>query len=326
MSANEILVCSEKTGVLCEMLAKAREKADALSWTVSALLLAKEGFDAASFAAAGADVIYQIDTDLLPVGDGEAGTTFVSGVINQVQPTLILMGATKYGMEVAPRAAERVQGAYVASAVDFDIDASTHAVTARCTLYTGLGLGTVQLKPRTTILTVAPGTFEASTAAERSARIEPVVVSAGQSRLQIVEYKPKAVSGARVEEAKAIVDVGQGVKQKEDLQMIHTLADQLGGLVTCTRPVSSDRDWFPEWLGLSGKKVSPELCVMIGVSGAVQHIVGVRDSRVTVAVNNDENAGVFLESDYGVVADLYLFVPALLDRLKARGIHPDWMS
>ena len=102
------------------------------------------------------------------------------------------------------------------------------------------------------------------------------------------------------------------------------MADLLDGQLACSRPIASDRDWFPEWLGLSGAKIKPELCLTVGVSGAIQHIVGIRDSRIIAAVNNDEGAAIFAQADYGVVADLYEFVPALIERIKARGIRPAW--
>jgi electron transfer flavoprotein alpha subunit len=81
---------------------------------------------------------------------------------------------------------------------------------------------------------------------------------------------------------------------------------------------------LPEWLGLSGAKVKPELCLTIGVSGAIQHVVGIRDSRVIAAVNNDENAAIFTQADLGVVADLNEFVPVLIERLQARRMRPAW--
>ena len=281
MAVKDILVCSENPGLLREMLAKARKEADTLNWTVLALPLGKGDGDATSLATAGADVVYQVDSGVLQDGDGETAAALITSVIKQAQPAVIIMGATKFAMEVAPRVAERVQGAYAASVVDFEINPQTSAVSARCVLYSGLGLDTLQMKPQVTLLTVSPGAFKPVDLPGRTARTETAQLPGEAPRVKIVEYKPKAVSSARVEEAKAIVDVGQGVKQQEDLQLFQQLAGQLGGLVTCTRPLASDRDWFHEWLGLSGKKVSPELCMMVGISGAVQHIVGVRDSRVS---------------------------------------------
>jgi electron transfer flavoprotein alpha subunit len=79
-----------------------------------------------------------------------------------------------------------------------------------------------------------------------------------------------------------------------------------------------------EWLGLSGAKIKPELCLTVGISGAIQHVIGIRDSRVVAAVNNDEDAAIFTQADIGVVADLYEFLPVLIERLRARGARPTW--
>ena len=113
---------------------------------------------------------------------------------------------------------------------------------------------------------------------------------------------------------------GQGVRARDDLALAEELAHLLNGQVACSRPVSSERDWFPEWLGLSGLKLSPDLCITLGISGSIQHMIGIRDSKVIVAVNTDENAGIFAQADYGVHADLYQFVPALIEAIKTRSI------
>jgi electron transfer flavoprotein alpha subunit len=102
--------------------------------------------------------------------------------------------------------------------------------------------------------------------------------------------------------------------------MIEELATLLKGQVACTRPVSSDRDWFPEWLGLSGAQLSPELCITVGVSGAIQHMIGIRDSRLIVAVDNDTDSAMLTQVDYGVNVDLYQFIPALIEAIKARSV------
>jgi electron transfer flavoprotein alpha subunit len=117
-----------------------------------------------------------------------------------------------------------------------------------------------------------------------------------------------------------IVDVGQGMNDKSDLNIAEELAALFDGQVACSRPVSSERDWFPEWLGLSGKKVHAGLCVTLGISGSIQHVVGIRDSKTIVAINSDENAGIFSQADYGVVADLHEFVPAFVAALKAKSV------
>ncbi len=318
MSSKTILVFSEKPQLLRELIGEARCKVDPLGWRVAAVVLGK---DVSALINLGADVLYQIDAD---VHNPETVTTALSAAVAQVQPAVFLVGATKLGLEVAPRVAERLDAGYAAWATGFEVNIET--TTAQCMLYTGTGVATYNFKPGPVVLTVAQGVFESQPTQEKLAEVFLLEAPAVASKLTIVEYKPKQANGARLEEAWLVVDVGQGVKQREDLQMVQTLASLLDGQLACSRPVASDRDWFPEWLGLSGAKIKPELCLTVGVSGAIQHIVGIRDSRLIAAVNMDEGAAIFAQADYGVVADLYEFLPALTERIKARGIHPAWLS
>jgi electron transfer flavoprotein alpha subunit len=313
----DILIWSEKLSLARELASQARAVADKVGGNVCAVQYGLT--ETINWNECGVDVVYTIDA----ASDPETCVAVLSGVIKQANPGLVLIGATKLGMEVAPRVAERTNAGYAAWAIGFEIDAASCA-TARCMLYTGTGLATYQFKPGTVVLTAASGVFEAKDTAKQ-ARVEALNVTLGAARITVVGDQPKA-KGARLEEAKLVVDVGQGVKQREDLEMIRALAHTLDGQLACSRPVASDRDWFPEWLGLSGAKIKPELCLALGISGAIQHIVGIRDSRVIAAVNNDENAAIFTQADYGVVADLYEFLPALMERLKARGIRPAWIA
>lgn len=257
----------------------------------------------------------------------EAWAALLAAAVSQTEPALVLVGATKLGLQVAPRLAERIGAGYAAWATGFTLEAGTGAVAARCSLYSGAALAYHQFKPGRVVLTAAPGALTAPSDApspERIARQSTLTAEVDGIAPTVIGVRPKATSAARLEEAHAVIDIGQGVKAKEDLALIESVAALLDGQLACTRPLSSDRDWFPEWLGLSGKKVAPELSLLIGVSGAIQHIVGVRDSRVIAAVNNDENAAIFAQADVGVVADLYAFLPVLVERIKARGMRPAW--
>ena len=320
MSSNTILVFSEKPGLLGELLGKARQQADESGWTVAAITFNANG---SALGEQGADVVYQYAAD---ERNPEVVVAALTVAARLDQPGLCLIGATHLGMEVAPRLAERLDCGYAAWAAGFEMDANTQAITAQCMLYTGTGVATYQFKPGPVILTTAQGIFEPRSTARKTAAVTMVELPDSTPRMTILEYKPKPSSGIRLEEARLVVDVGQGMKQRDDLRMVQAVADLLDGQLACSRPIASDRDWFPEWLGLSGAKIKPELCLTIGISGAIQHIVGIRDSRLIAAVNNDENAAIFSQADYGVVADLYEFLPIFIERIKARGIHPEWKS
>ena len=139
-----------------------------------------------------------------------------------------------------------------------------------------------------------------------------------EPKTQVLKIKDKISQMLRIEEADIIVSAGRGLKKKEDLKLIASLAKVLGGAVGCSRSVAADLKWLPEehWVGLSGHKVKPKLYIAIGISGQVQHIAGIRDSKTIIAINNDPNAPIFKACDYGIVGDLYEIVPALTKAIK----------
>jgi len=142
----------------------------------------------------------------------------------------------------------------------------------------------------------------------------------GDVEIKVLDVKAKELSGINLEAAEVVVGVGRGFKVKDDLNMAFELAKLLGGQVGGTRPIAADLKWLPEdaWIGISGKRIAPKLYVAIGISGAPQHMSGVTGSKVIVAVNKDKSAPIFKQSDYGVVADLYKFIPTLTEILKRK--------
>jgi electron transfer flavoprotein alpha subunit len=319
----KILVYSEEAAVLEELLGKARQAVAGGSFAqVEAAVFGHDlaPGEAAAWGAWGADVVYAVQAPELQSYHPEPFTDALAGVITQAQPDLVLVGATKRGLEVSGRVAERLNLGVASWCTDFTRDAATGMITAECMIYTGVGKNSYQIDSHPALATVAPGTFRPQPAAGQTAQVVDLAVPLAAPVLQVLENNEKAEAGRRLQDAPVIVDVGQGVRERGDLAMVNELADLLGGQVACSRPVSSERDWFPEWLGLSGLKLAPDLCITLGISGSIQHMIGIRDSRVIVAVNKDEGAGIFSQADYGVNADLYEFVPALMAALKARSI------
>ncbi len=138
---------------------------------------------------------------------------------------------------------------------------------------------------------------------------------------KILKTQEMKSEGVNVEDAEIIVSCGRGFKKKEDIRLVSELADVLKGrTVGCSRPIAADLKWLSEdhWIGLSGHKVKPKLYIACGISGQIQHIAGMRDSGVIVAINKDPEALIFKSADYGIVGDLYEVLPKLTSAIKGK--------
>jgi len=318
MSAQQskILVFSEEERLMKQLLTKARQSH---AGTVG-LALIGDDIEQVEFGKWGADTVYRVHSPLLDSFNLETYTDALAGVIEKADPDLILVGGTKQGLELSARVAERLDIGLASWCVDFAIDNETQEVTAKCMIYSGIGQEKYRLNTQPAMATVDSDVFEQQFFPENQAERIAVEANIRDPRLKVLEEKGKMAAGERLVDAPVIIDVGQGFEEKEDLALAEELARLLDGQVACTRPIASERDWLPVWIGLSGAQLSPQLCFAIGVSGAIQHMIGIRDSDLIVAVNKDEHAGVHLQADYGVVADLYEFVPALIEVMKERSI------
>ncbi|PIE80410.1 MAG: electron transfer protein subunit alpha [Chloroflexi bacterium] len=311
-----ILVYSEKPQLLRELLGKARQVATEMGTDVAVAYLGESVPEtAADLGNWGADTVYTVTSPLLVGLHPEPYTDALAGIVEQMKPELVLVGATKPGLEISARTAARLGVGLASFCVDFRWQDG--CFTADCMIYSGVGKNSYKITTKPAIATVNAAVFT-PTETGGAAQVTAVDVTINPPSMKIVEYKAKAAAGVRWEDAPMIVDVGQGMNQKEDLGLAQELADLFAGQVACSRPVSSERDWFPEWLGLSGKRIHADLCVTLGISGSIQHVVGIRDSKTIVAINIDENAGIFSQADYGVVADLHKFVPILTAALKTK--------
>ena len=318
MSTQEfkILVYSEDQNILRELLGKAQQS----GVEVVAALVGETAPQATDYAPWGAKIIYTVVDPLLKEFNPETYSDALAGIISKAQPDLVMVGATKQGLELSARVAERLEMSCASWCVDFELDAESQKFVVQCMIYSGVGVNTYHLQTRPAMVTVAGGVFTSVEVAGSHAEVLPVSVEIQTPIMTVVEQKGKLAAGRRLEDSPVIVDVGQGFKEREDIAMADELAELLSGQVACTRPISSERDWFPEWIGLSGAQLSPELCFTIGTSGAIQHMIGVRDSKIIVSVNNDEYAGSHYQADYSVVADLYEFLPVLIKVIKDRSI------
>lgn len=228
---------------------------------------------------------------------------------------LLLVGATVSGWEIAARAATILGIGLVSEATALDA-LPDGAWRSERIMYAG---GAVQTETWTgpAVVTIAQG--QAAAASGGAVDVETVVVDT-DARVRVVARTARERASTNLASAARVVCVGMGVKKVEDLALAGDLADALGAEMACTRPVAEDREWLPveQYIGISGVKVRPDLYVGLGVSGQVQHTIGIRDAKVVVGINTDPDATLFAVCDYAVVGSLYEIVPLLAAAVRDR--------
>lgn len=226
------------------------------------------------------------------------------------QPDLIVIAATPLGREAAPRLAVRLQTGCVSDCVAIDRDAAGRIVAER-PVYGGAALAAVAFAAAPAICLVSPdGAGGAAGGAVESAALS---IAAGATAKEVVARRP-VDQGIDITAAERIVAAGRGIARREDLALVQSLADALQAEVACSRPLSEDFGWLPlqRQVGLTGQTVRPALYLALGISGQVQHVVGMKDAKVIVAVNSNRSAPIFQVADYGLVGDLYKVIPELI--------------
>ncbi|CAM4124356.1 electron transfer flavoprotein subunit alpha/FixB family protein [Kerstersia similis] len=219
----------------------------------------------------------------------------------------ILFPATASGKNVAPRVAARLDVAQVS-----DIIAVDSADTFQRPIYAGNAIATVQSADPVKVLTVRTTAFDAAPAAGGSATLENVAAVADSGLSQFVSREVAASERPELTAATVVVSGGRGLGSAENFKLLEPLADKLGAALGASR-AAVDAGYAPnDWqVGQTGKIVAPQLYVAVGISGAIQHLAGMKDSKVIVAINKDPEAPIFGVADYGVEADLFQAVPAL---------------
>ena len=312
-----VWVFSESPQLTLELLGKGRSLADGLGAELVAVVTNSD--DGQRFIQHGADKVLMMSDPALSAFHVDTYTDALADLVAERKPDVLLIGATRNGLEFAPRLAERLKTGCVTEATRLELDAEKRVLLIDRVTWGGNLVETQVSKSKPQVATVAKGLFSAIPAdASRKGEVIKVEPKFKPPTTKLVETKPKPVKGVKLSDAQIIVSFGRGVRKKEDMSLIEQFAQAVGGVVGCSRPIAEDLGWLPEdqYVGLSGQKVNPKLYFAFGISGQIQHLTGIRNSRIIVAVNNDPKAPIFEFSDYNVVADLYQMIPALIDAVK----------
>jgi len=314
---NGVWVFSESLPLMLELLGKGRKFADDLGTEL--VSITKDDKDAQDLIQHGADKVLVISHPDLSQFQVDTYTDAFGSLVAERKPDVLLIGATRNGLEFAPRLAERLKTGCVTEATRLELDAEKKFLLMDRVTWGGNLTETHISKAKPQIATIAKGLFQAIPAdGSRKGEVVKVEPKCKTPNTKVVETKPKTAKGVKLTDAAIIVSFGRGVRKKEDLALVEQLARTMGAVVGCSRPIAEDLHWLPvdQYVGLSGQKVNPKLYLALGISGQIQHLTGIRVSRVIVAVNNDPKAPIFEFSDYNIIADLYQMIPALEDAVK----------
>lgn len=306
-----------------ELLGKAKELAKALNTTVSAVLC---GHNVASLADElgeyGADTVVLIDDPALSEYTTEPYAQAMFGVIDYFKPEIVLYGATTIGRDLAPRVSARVHTGLTADCTRLEIDPETGRLLMTRPAFGGNLMATIicpDFRPQ--MATVRPGVMQRAERVEgRRARVLPfnLKIEHNDCFVEVLDVIKKMNEAVDISEAKILVSGGRGMGSKENFRMLYDLADALGGRVAASR-AAVDAGWADKEMqvGQTGKTVRPKLYIAVGISGAIQHLAGMEESEVIIAINRDETAPIFNVADYGVVGDLNKVVPMLTEKIRA---------
>jgi electron transfer flavoprotein alpha subunit len=307
-----IFVFSEDTAVAKQLLTPALELKQSLSQPITVLALSET--DAKELSALGADKVVTLQSG---AEWPEALSEAISELLSSAGASVFLVGGTLRGKQVAAHVAAKLNAGMSTDAKSVKME--NGKLLATRLLYAGLALCDEELS-LPAVLTIPPRNYIAPNAAAQAGAVEIAKVEA-DTRVAISDRTQAASSGVDIGEATKLVSVGRGFHKQEDLKLAQDLAAALKAEVSCSRPVAEEEHWLPieRYVGISGHTVKPDLYLAVGISGQVQHMVGARESKVIVAVNNDEQAPIFENADYGIVGDLYEVLPLLTAAVRNNG-------
>ena len=304
-----------------ETLAAGQQLARELQQPVSAAVLGQgiEGL-AAELAQKQLERVYVVEHDLLANYTPDTYTAAVRELVEKIRPDVVIFPHTYQVRDFLPKLATALGRVAVSDVVAHRVE-DGKLVLVRQLFQGKLNVDVRFLGEPPNLASLQAGAYRADRIEAGSAPVEKFAPQLTPSRIQPLEVFREAARAVDLTAAEIIVSVGRGIKEADNIPVVQKLADVLGAELAASRPIC-DSGWLPmeRQVGSSGQTVAPKMYVAVGISGAIQHLVGMKGSKIIVAINKDANAPIFEVADYGIVGDLFQVVPALVEEIrKAKG-------
>ncbi len=318
-----LAILEQENGVLHRMswetLAAAQQLAASLGTTVEAVVLGKGVAAIASDAALKSPAkVWAVEHDLLDAYTPDGYTIALEQLIKKASPQLVLFAHTYRTRDFAPKLATRFSSVLVSDVIAARAEGG--AITLVRQLFQGKLNGEVKLSGAGPLFaSVQAGAWRADSLEAGTSTVENFSPTIDAAQIRQVAEAPfrEAARAVDLTASEIIVSVGRGIKEESNIAVVQELADALGAEMAASRPIC-DAGWMPmeRQVGSSGQTVAPKMYVAVGISGAIQHLVGMKGSKTIVAINKDAAAPIFEVADYGIVGDLFEVVPALVEEVK----------
>ena len=323
MSEGILLFIEQRDGALnrtsLEALVAAQKIAQETGETIAAVVLGN-GIRAVAeeFATKKVDKVYTVEDEKLATYTPDAYVGALRQVVEKLNPKMVILSHTYRVRDFAPRLAAALGKTFVTDCITFRVEGSEVVFTRQ--IFQGKITTDVRINAAAPIFaSFQAGSFRADLAEAGAAAVEAFAVDLSALDVRTVTEAPfqEAKQAVDLTQAPLIVAVGRGIKEKDNLHIIEELAAAMGAEIAASRPIC-DNEWLPmdRQIGSSGQTVAPKLYLAVGISGAIQHVVGMKNSQTIVAINKDAEAPIFDIADYGIIGDLFEIVPALTEEIK----------
>jgi len=302
-----------------EMLTKARELAAKTNADLTAVLLGKNVKEHGKTLSEHAKKVLLVEDAKLENFNSDAYLKVLSNLIKEHRPLLTMIGHTSYGIELTPRLAATTNTPLATDCIDLGFEGDALIVTRQ--MFGGkVNVKAIARKSETYVVTVRQAAFTAQKPATPTGGqiVEvPSPLTEEITTKRFLQYVLPPLGGVDITAAEKLVGIGRGIKDAANMPIVDELAKALGGVLACSRPIV-DKGWLPtdRQVGSSGKTVKPKLYIAVGISGAFQHVLGMKSSDLIIAVNKDAKAPIFSFADYGVVEDLFKILPSLKNKIN----------